>query len=60
MKYDLKKSLRVPLTAGEQQIEDALPTVKIAPNSQQVAAVRKAAAQALQSMRGAVTRPAAD
>jgi hypothetical protein len=60
MRHDLNKSLLVPLTADERQIEDALPTAKTAPKSKQVAAVRKAAAQALQSMRGAVTWPAAD
>jgi hypothetical protein len=52
MKYDVKKSLRVPLTDYEQQIEDALPTARTASKSKQIAAVRKAATQALQSMRG--------
>jgi hypothetical protein len=52
IKYDVKKSLRVPLTDYEQQIEDALPTARTASKSKQIAAVRKAAAQALQSMRG--------
>ncbi len=60
MKYDLKKSLLVPLTADERQIDDALPAAKTAPKSKQVAGVCKAAAQALQSMRGVVNRPAAD
>ena len=52
MKYDVKKSLRIPLMAYEQHIEDTLPTAKISPKSKQVTAIRKAAAQALQSMRG--------
>ncbi len=52
MKYSLKKSLRVPLTASEQRIEDALPVSKTSPKSKQLAILRKAATETLKSLRG--------
>lgn len=58
MKFDLKKSLRVPLTAYEQQIEDALPPAKTLSESKRIPEIRRAAVRLRQSMRGAVNRPA--
>ena len=52
MKYNVKKSLRVPLDAGEQKIEDALPVAPAGAKPKQMAAIRRAAVEALQSMRG--------
>lgn len=58
MKYNVKKSLRVPLSPYEQQIEDALPTSARRAKPTQITAIRKAAAEALHSMRGG-SRPGA-
>jgi hypothetical protein len=58
MKYNMKKSLSVPLTAYERAVEDALPATPRRAKGTQMAAVRKAAAEALKSMRGG-SRPGA-
>ena len=58
MKYNVKKSLRVPLEAEEQKIEDALPTSRGHAKPKQMAAIRRAAGEALRSMRGG-SRPGA-
>lgn len=58
MKYNVKKSLRVPLNSYEQQVEDALPASARRTKPAQMAAIRKAAAEALHSMRGG-SRPGA-
>lgn len=58
MKYNAKKSLRVPLSAYEQQVENALPATPRRAKAPQMAAIRKAAAEALKSMRGG-SRPGA-
>ncbi|MFM7374257.1 MAG: hypothetical protein ACKOAL_11355 [Chthoniobacterales bacterium] len=52
MKYNVKKSLRIPLGADEQKIESALPTTPAHAKPKQMAAIRRAAAEALRSMRG--------
>lgn len=52
MKYNVKKSLRVPLDADEQKIESALPATPERAKPKQMAAIRRAAAEALRSMRG--------
>lgn len=52
MKYNLKKSLCVPLDADEQKIEDALPSIPARAKAKQLAAIRRAAGETLLSMRG--------
>jgi len=58
MKYNVKKSLRVPLDEEERKIEAALPTKPAHSKPKQMAAIRQAATDALQSMRGG-SRPGA-
>jgi len=58
MKYNVKKSLRVPLDTDEQKIEDALPASAAHAKPKQMAAIRRAAGEALRSMRGG-SRPGA-
>ena len=58
MKYNAKKSLSVPLTAYEKAVEGALPAKPQRAKRTQMAAIRKAAAEALMSMRGG-SRPGA-
>ena len=58
MKYNVKKSLRVPLDAEEQKIEDALPASPGHAKPKQMAAIRRAADEALRSLRGG-SRPGA-
>jgi hypothetical protein len=58
MKYSVKKSLRVPLDADEQKVEDALPAVATRAKAKQLASIREAATEALQSMRGGRRRGA--
>jgi len=52
MKYNVKKSLGVPLSSYEQQIEDNLSTLRSNTTAQQIQAVRQAASKTLESMRG--------
>lgn len=52
MKYNLKKSLSVPLSVEEQQLEDRLPFVRPSSKSTDVESIRQAATQTLKSMRG--------
>ena len=52
MKYNVKKSLRTPLDADEQKIEDALLANPARAKPKQMAIIRRAAAEALQSIRG--------
>ena len=52
MKYNVKKSLRVPLDADEQKIEDALPATPVLAKAKQLAAIRRAAGETLHPMRG--------
>ncbi|MEI8293729.1 MAG: hypothetical protein WCG66_07020 [bacterium] len=52
MKYNLKKSLSVPLTSYEQKIEDNLSSIRSNTLPQEMQAVRQAASKALESMRG--------
>lgn len=58
MKYNLKKSLRVPLDEGEKEVEASLPTKPARAKPKQIAAIRQAATKALHSMRGG-SRPGA-
>ena len=52
MKYNVKKSLRVPLDADERKIENALPATPARAKAKQLAAIRRAAGETLLSMRG--------
>jgi hypothetical protein len=58
MKYNVKKSLRVPLSPEERKTEEALPTTPAHAKPKQMAAIRRAAGEALRSMRGG-SRPGA-
>jgi hypothetical protein len=58
MKYNVKKSLRVPLDPEERKIEEALPTTPAHAKPKQMAAIRRAAGEALRSVRGG-SRPGA-
>jgi hypothetical protein len=52
MKYNVKKSLRVPLDADERKIEKALPATPSGAKAKQLAAIRRAAGETLVAMRG--------
>ena len=52
MKYNVKKSLSVPLSPDEQQLEDRLTLAKSSVTSKEMEAIRQAATKALQSIRG--------
>lgn len=52
MKYNLAKSLAVPLSEFEQSVEDSLPQQRPAHRSKDLAAVQKSATQALKALRG--------
>jgi hypothetical protein len=52
MKYNLKKSLRVPLTSDELQIEDNISQLRSNSKPEEIEAIRQAASEALASMRG--------
>jgi hypothetical protein len=52
MKYNVKKSLGVPLSSYEQQIEDNLSTLRSNTTAHEIQAVRQAASKTLESMRG--------
>jgi hypothetical protein len=58
MKYNVKKSLSVPLSPEEQQFEDRLPLVRSSAKPKEIEAIRQAATQALESIRGG-SRPGA-
>jgi hypothetical protein len=51
-KYNVKKTLRVPLDADERKIENALPATHARAKAKQLAAIRRAAGETLLSMRG--------
>jgi len=52
MKYNVKKSLSVPLSPEEQQLEDRLTLAKSSATPKEMEAIRQAATKALQSFRG--------
>ena len=52
MKYDLKKSLSVPLTPDEQQLEDRLHRNRPSAKPKDLEAIRQAATKTLESLRG--------
>ncbi len=58
MKYNVKKSLSVPLSPEEQQLEDSLPLVRSSANPKDIEGIRQAATQTLESIRGG-SRPGA-
>jgi hypothetical protein len=52
MNYNVKKSLSVPLSPEEQQLEDRLPLVRSSAKPKKIEVIRQAATQALESIRG--------
>ena len=52
MKYNVKKSLSVPLSPDEQQLEDRLAVASSSATTKEIEAIRQAAKKTLQSIRG--------
>jgi len=52
MKYNLAKSMALPLSEFEKSVEEALPEARPVRRSKEVAAVKEAAARTLKELRG--------